>query len=79
MGWRYREKRRRRHIVIFSPMIDPDNDPILSASSINSEDYWFLKVSGVENGNADNAANGENKSAGEGDGKCADTPAKDKE
>lgn len=25
---------------------DLANDPILNASSINSEDYWFLKVSG---------------------------------
>ena len=25
-------------------MIDPENDPILNASSINSEDYWFLKL-----------------------------------
>ena len=29
-------------------MINPDNDPIFNANSINSEDYWFLKVSGVE-------------------------------
>jgi hypothetical protein len=58
-------------------MIDPDNDPILNASSINSEDYWFLKVSGVENGSANNGATGENNT-GEKEGKCADTPAKDK-
>lgn len=25
------------------------NDPILNASSINSEDYWFLKLSGNDN------------------------------
>ena len=43
-------------------MIDLDNDPILNASSINSEDYWFLKVSGVDD-----------KCAGEKGGKCAET------
>lgn len=25
------------------------DDPILNASSINSEDYWFLKLSGNDN------------------------------
>ena len=25
-------------------MNDLENDPILNASSINSEDYWFLKL-----------------------------------
>jgi hypothetical protein len=29
-------------------MIDPENDPILNASSINSEDYWFLKLNNME-------------------------------
>ena len=33
-------------------MIDPENDPILNASSINSEDYWFLKLNKVEQGEA---------------------------
>ncbi len=28
-------------------MIDPENDPILNASSINSEDYWFLKLNNM--------------------------------
>ena len=29
-------------------MINPENDPILNASSINSEDYWFLKLNNME-------------------------------
>ena len=29
-------------------MIDPENVPILNASSINSEDYWFLKLNNME-------------------------------
>lgn len=28
---------------------DLANDPILGGSSINSEDYWFLKLSGMDN------------------------------
>ncbi|MCF0223289.1 MAG: hypothetical protein HUK20_03395 [Fibrobacter sp.] len=29
-------------------MDDLENDPILNGSSINSEDYWFLKVNNME-------------------------------
>ena len=29
-------------------MIDPENVAILNASSINSEDYWFLKLNNME-------------------------------
>ena len=56
-------------------MIDPDKDPILNASSINSEDYWFLKVSGVESNDADTASSDVPKTD------CAaqeNAPAKDK-
>ena len=34
--------------TIFPHMINPENDPILNASSINSEDYWFLKLNNME-------------------------------
>lgn len=59
-------------------MIDPENDPILNASSINSEDYWFLKVSGVEN-NAGSCSDNEGGKASKTDW-CSqeNMPAKDK-
>ena len=37
-----------KNFSIFPHMIDPENDPILNASSINSEDYWFLKLNNME-------------------------------
>ncbi|MDY5725374.1 hypothetical protein [uncultured Fibrobacter sp.] len=35
-------------------MNDLENDPILNASSINSEDYWFLKLNNKDLQNEQN-------------------------
>ena len=48
-------------------MIDPENDPILNASSINSEDYWFLKLNN-NNLNLNHEQNQDSNPAGQVDG-----------
>ena len=48
-------------------MIDLENDPILNASSINSEDYWFLKLNN-NNLNLDHEQNQDSNPAGQVDG-----------
>ena len=50
-------------------MIDPENDPILNASSINSEDYWFLKLN---NKDLKHEQNQDSNSAGQVDGQHRD-------
>ena len=45
-------------------MIDPENDPILNASSINSEDYWFLKLNN-NNLNLEHEQNQDSNPAGQ--------------
>ena len=46
-------------------MNDLENDPILNASSINSEDYWFLKLN---NKDLQNEQNQNSNTAGQVDG-----------
>ncbi|MDD5942054.1 hypothetical protein SAMN05720473_101794 [Fibrobacter sp. UWB15] len=46
-------------------MNDLENDPILNASSINSEDYWFLKLN---NKDLQNEQNQDSNTAGQVDG-----------
>jgi hypothetical protein len=48
-------------------MIDPENDPILNASSINSEDYWFLKLNGNVDENAQPAQDSATQTVQQGD------------
>ncbi|SHK84325.1 hypothetical protein [Fibrobacter sp. UWH4] len=43
-------------------MNDLENDPILNASSINSEDYWFLKLN---NKDLQNEQNQDSNTAGQ--------------
>ncbi|MBR5413899.1 MAG: hypothetical protein IK114_12815 [Fibrobacter sp.] len=46
-------------------MNDLENDPILNASSINSEDYWFLKLN---NKDLQNEQDKDSNTAGQVDG-----------
>ena len=48
-------------------MNDLENDPILNASSINSEDYWFLKLNN-NNLNLEHEQNQDSNPAGQVDG-----------
>ncbi len=50
-------------------MNDLENDPILNASSINSEDYWFLKLN---NKDLQNEQNQDSNTAGQVDGQHRD-------